>query len=74
MTQKVPPRVLGPALILLLLSSQAGSAQYLDPGSASVIVQAVVAAVVAVGAGVKLYWHRISAFFARRGAEETESQ
>jgi hypothetical protein len=41
-------------------------AQYLDPGAAGIIIQAIVAGVVAVGAGVKLYWSKISGLFSRR--------
>jgi hypothetical protein len=48
------------------------TAQYLDPGSASIIVQAVVAGVVAVGAGVRLYWTKLSGLFSRRRPNDTE--
>jgi hypothetical protein len=51
---------------VLLFAPATAGAQYLDPGAASIIIQSVVAAVVAVGAGVKLYWSKISAFFSRR--------
>jgi hypothetical protein len=53
------------AATALLIPTAAG-AQYLDPGAASIIIQAVVAGVVAVGAGIKLYWSKISGFFSRR--------
>lgn len=32
---------------------------YLDPGSGSAIVSAIVAAIAAVGVTIKLYWHRL---------------
>lgn len=54
------------ALAGLLLTPATAGAQYLDPGAASIIIQSVVAGVVAVGAGVKLYWSKIAAFFFRR--------
>jgi hypothetical protein len=41
-------------------------AQYLDPGAGSIIVQAVIAGVVGVAAALRVYWGKISAFFARR--------
>ena len=50
----------------LLLVPVPAAAQYLDPGAASIIVQAVVAGVVAVAAAVKLYWSKISGLFSRR--------
>jgi hypothetical protein len=34
---------------------------YLDPGSASFIVQAVIAGVVGIGAAVRLYWDKLRA-------------
>ena len=53
-------------LVVLCLTPATVRAQYLDPGAASIIVQAIVAGVVAVAAGVKLYWGRVSALFSRR--------
>lgn len=50
----------------LLFVPLPAEAQYFDPGAASIIVQAVVAGVVAVAAGVKLYWSKISGLFSRR--------
>jgi len=38
---------------------------YLDPGTGSIIIQAIVAAFVAAGAAVKLYWGRLKQFFAK---------
>lgn len=53
-------------LAALLFVPVPAEAQYLDPGAASIIVQAVVAGVVAVAAAVKLYWSKISGLFSRR--------
>jgi hypothetical protein len=53
-------------LAVALLLPTTAQAQYLDPGSGSIIVQAVVATVVASAAVVKLYWYRISKVFSRR--------
>ncbi len=58
------------ALAALLLVPVPAEAQYLDPGAASIIVQAVVAGVVAVGAAVKLYWSKISGLFSRRRRQD----
>jgi len=54
------------ALTALLFAPATAGAQYLDPGAASIIIQAVVAGVVAVGAVMKLYWSKISGLFSRR--------
>jgi|ABSQ01.1.fsa_nt_gi hypothetical protein len=46
---------------------------YLDPGSASFIVQAVIAGVVGVGTGVRLYWGKLRAsFLAIRKARDSD--
>lgn len=39
---------------------------YIDPGSGSLIFQAVAAGAMAIGLGVKVFWRRISAFFSRK--------
>jgi hypothetical protein len=39
---------------------------YLDPGTGSIIVQAVLAGVVGVGTVLKLYWAKVQGFFRRR--------
>ena len=62
-------RVLAMCALLVAVPNVA-SAQYLDPGSGSIIVQALIAAAVAGAAGIKLYWGRISSFFARRAKNQ----
>lgn len=49
------------AWLLLLAPAQA----YIDGGSVSVIFQALVAGIAAIGTGIAVSWHRISAFFRR---------
>ena len=61
-----PPVFAVGALIALLIAPATAGAQYLDPGAASIVIQAVIAGVVAVGAGLKLYWSKISGLFSRR--------
>lgn len=51
---------------VLVLTPCTAPAQYLDPGAGSIILQAVLAVVVGVAAGVKVYWGKISAFLSRR--------
>lgn len=46
---------------------------YLDPGSGSVIFQAVIGGLLAVGVVTKAFWHRLGRLFSRRkpeGADE----
>jgi uncharacterized membrane protein SpoIIM required for sporulation len=61
------------ALAALLCTPVTAQGQYLDPGAASIIIQAVVAGVVAVGAGLKLYWSKISGLFSRRRRPDKEA-
>jgi len=39
---------------------------YIDPGTGSVIIQAIIAAVVGIGLSLKLFWHRILTFLGIR--------
>jgi hypothetical protein len=38
---------------------------YLDPGTGSLIIQSVIAALAAVGFGMRVYWSRIRGWFTR---------
>ena len=52
----------------------AGEAQaYIDPGTGSVIFQALVAMVVGVGFTLKLYWNRLKGLFGRRSGLPAEA-
>lgn len=39
--------------------------QYLDPGSGSMLIQMILAAVLGIGVGVKIFWKQIKTFFTR---------
>lgn len=58
--------------IALAVSPCPAQAQYLDPGAASILVQAVIAVTVGVAAAVKLYWRRISSLFLRWRRKDTD--
>ncbi len=45
---------------------------YLDPGSGSVILQAIIAAVLGVGVLTKVYWRKIKALFSKEKDQTTE--
>jgi hypothetical protein len=45
---------------------------YLDPGTGSFIFQALVAAILAVGLAVKVFWRRIVALVSRRDQSDQE--
>ncbi len=56
---------------------------YIDPGTGSILIQGIIAAVAAIGVTLKLYWHRLVVLFRRSksppetaptgGDDETES-
>jgi hypothetical protein len=52
-------------LVSLLLSFSVDAAAYLDPGTGSIILQGVIAAVAVAGLTIKTYWYRILAFFGK---------
>ena len=43
---------------------------YIDPGSGSLILQAIVGGLAAVGVMGRLYWHRLRGFFRRTQTDE----
>lgn len=45
---------------------------YLDPGTGSFIVQALIGAAVGVGIAAKTQWHNIKAFFSKSTGKETK--
>lgn len=61
-------------MALFVLAPSNAHAQYLDPGSGSIMVQAIIAVVVGVSATVKIYWHRIAAFMDRRSKAGMENR
>jgi hypothetical protein len=61
---KIPVFLLGLLGSVLLLSSDAYA--YLDPGTGSLILQGLLAAIAAAAAAAALYWNRILLFFGIR--------
>ena len=56
-------RLLLAPLILLAYSHQA--AAYLDPGTGSMVLQGIIAAIAVVGLTLKNYWYKIRGFFGK---------
>ena len=52
------------ACLSLLVIAPASA--YIDPGSGSIIFQAIVGGAMAIGLTVKVFWRRITAFFSRK--------
>lgn len=58
-------------MVLLAFSSNAWA--YLDPGSASLILQGLIAGLLSAAAVTKLYWHKLKQFFSGKKATEDDA-
>lgn len=56
-------------LFVLLLSAALPAYGYIDPGTGSLIIQSIIGAIAAIGVTMKLYWHKLKVFFARKSPE-----
>ena len=53
-------------MCLSLLVISPAAAQYIDPGSGSLIFQAIVGGLMAAGLAIGVFWARITSFFRRK--------
>ena len=60
-------KLVAAALFLVLLAQPAWA--YLDPGTGSMIISAIVGLFATVGLALKTYWYKVKSFF-RKNAEE----
>jgi len=69
--QSMQPAIRIGILVSIGLLMPINSWAYLDPGTGSLLLQGVLGAIAVIGATIKLYWHRLSAFiFGRKIKEE----
>ena len=62
------------AMTILLALSIRDAHAYFDPGTGSIILQAVIAAIAAVSIGLRTFWSQLKAFFSRnRSAVDSAS-
>ena len=47
---------------------------YLDPGSGSVILQVIIASLLGIGVGLRLFWVRIKSLFRKTGDEKATGE
>tara|TARA_Y100000996_G_C22398789_1_gene592269 strand:- start:397 stop:600 length:204 start_codon:yes stop_codon:yes gene_type:complete len=52
------------SFILFFFSTRAYA--YIDPGTGSIIIQAIIGAIAATSLTVKIYWQKIKAFFKKK--------
>ena len=73
MTRTIRHSVLSAVLLACLGLSQNAYA-YLDPGSGSFLVNAVVTALIGSALAIKMFWHRVKAFFSRLFSRPAKSE
>jgi hypothetical protein len=66
--------ICGLVAILLVGVARPSEAQYLDPGTGSIIVQALIAGAVGVLTVARLYWSRIRAFLGKADGETDDGR
>ena len=59
------PRVM-PFILIAIFVVEVPLDAYLDPGTGSMLLQVLLGGFAAVGVAVRLYWHRLAAFFPRK--------
>ena len=68
------PLRLATAVVGLHLLTASEAAAYIDPGSGSFFLQAMIASVLAAGMAIKAYWHRIKAFFSGGRSKDRDDE
>ena len=60
--------------LCIALASETPAHAYLDPGTGSMLLQLLLGGVVGLLTILKLYWHRIKAFFGKGDEDETQAE
>ncbi len=58
------------AASVLLLTWTAPAMAYIDPGSGSAIMSAIIGIFVAMSLGVKTYWYKIKSLFSKKNSQD----
>ena len=59
-------------IFILVISNNAQA--YIDPGSGSIIIQAILGAIAAVGTTLSIYWSKIKKFFTKNKKNFTDDK
>ncbi|MBM2829307.1 MAG: hypothetical protein HW411_97 [Gammaproteobacteria bacterium] len=71
----IPNNIYKKCLLTLLFFSIISNAHaYIDPGTGSLLIQGLLAAIAGAMVTIKIYWHRILTFFGRKRDREKENQ
>ena len=60
-------------LLVLLLCTSLPAYGYIDPGTGSLIIQSIIGAIAAIGITLKLYWHKLKVFFAKKEPDSNDA-
>ena len=71
MTHRQKLRHIGFVLVVLALVFPRDAYAYLDPGTGSLVIQTVIAALAAAAYAVRSYWGRIRTLFARKSRDSS---
>lgn len=61
------------ALLVMVALGVPNAMAYIDPGSGSAIMSAIVGFFVAFGLAIKTYWYRIKSFFVKSNKDDNEN-
>lgn len=73
-TRLVLSTLLNMFLAMLLIASSQPAFAYIDPGSGSAIMSAVVGFFVALGLAVKTYWYKLKGIFSRKNINQDTAE
>lgn len=62
------------ACFLVLFGFSMPAMAYIDPGSGSAIMSAIIGALVAAGVAIKSYWYKLKSFFTREETDTTSEE
>lgn len=62
------------ALLISALTFSAPAFAYLDPGSGSAIISAIIGFFVAVGMAIKTYWYKLKSFFIKTDTTQDDAK
>ena len=61
-------------IFFLLLLLQSNAHAYIDPGSGSIIIQAIIAAIATAGTTATIYWNKIKNFFKKNKRKNNDKK
>jgi len=59
-------------LLFVLLINTRSVYGYLDPGTGSYVIQIILAAILSLGVGVRIFWSKIKRFFKKKSADQED--